>query len=1172
MTEIAHVDAGLSSLRDVVPLIRRHERVATENGYDNVEVRVLNLHSNNIRRVEGDVLGMLRGLTVLDFSSNLIEKIEGLEAVPNLVELNLSNNKLSCIEGLRSLYKLKRLILSFNRIQTLEGMVELHGDYYSLRYLDLKGNRIPDTSQLHYLAGCTKLQDLVLRSDHPSSQTNPVSKLPTYTGATVFGILPQLRSLDGKDLEGSPVADDPLCVHLDISQYSVDVPDRLNGHRKIKPRKPFEPSQCAPSPQKMRGTTPHFGSQKDRIGAENLQDINVRIHGMEAQLRALFGDVERPDRFGKSVAPGTTERIDRLEKQLAELPRDVAANGPSQPPMNARKNDGSQDRLSRLEGQLSQLLEALLEEPKGGKGKGKGKAGTVQEAGARRSAENEPAGQVGSSAKRLSVEDELEKEYRRQYLLWRKKKLQEDDENRELDYTNQNTKAKCELYHHALLAVTACQPLHQDAKRRSLVWRDDEAERDQVPEKEASNPKRATGGSNSATSKTGKPTTPTGYQSVPATTLAANAKLISALEDEEKRLRQNEARYAEQVKALTEKLAAEEAKAKMVEATCAELTLKVEGDGVMIAGFKEKLERLEGESLENGAQIEKSNVANAELTAKLANTEATLRELDKRNSELSAANDILMTQMRERQEEVEGIKRAACDSEIALADAEQRLRLCEDEQSRLSVRFVKDREQLKVKLAQSKREIEMYKTTIKQLQKDLSTLQTKISTQEADSRQQLQEILSGRANELSTLLGQITERLTEKHKVEMETVTRALNSTREAYSALEEEFRKGIKAEQTRYGELQTAFNELSYRSAEQARMLSEAGQKDTERTSMIKELTVLVKEQKAKIAELNERNQMSFSIFEEKVHALEENLADAQKAHGELQKMQRELAEARAESTAKQLAIDELISERQRLQNELAKQTRIVEEEKQKLEAKMKGLEEEKNDAVRSRESDEQALRVKTKMLEDQNDTIRKLKQNLENKTREHQTLINDSAKREEALEEQIDAERRANREMRHEIDSQEKLIDHLQVIVDEYKEERDALRKEVVEISKRLKDRNDSIQRIEEEVAKVRKIFKAKEEKLLQERKDALRAKDDESAELRQAFEAQSARMAVFDRERDAMLQTIKRLQREVDSASFEKERHEAEMRVLVVEMERQKQKMEDKMAKVKAAFSDL
>ncbi|KAI9209475.1 uncharacterized protein BJ171DRAFT_118277 [Polychytrium aggregatum] len=192
---ISHVDASLPSLQAVLPLVPPDQPTAT--------VTSVSLHANRIEFIDPVVLAKFPNLVLLDLSSNQIKKMQGLECLGKLQELNLSNNKIDVLEGLRSLVSLRRLLLSFNNIRHLDGFVELHGDQYSLQSLDLSGNKIESIGELRYLAGCN-LRFLSLRSDPAISQkANPVCRLPELTASFVFSLLPQLISLDGKDMFGN---------------------------------------------------------------------------------------------------------------------------------------------------------------------------------------------------------------------------------------------------------------------------------------------------------------------------------------------------------------------------------------------------------------------------------------------------------------------------------------------------------------------------------------------------------------------------------------------------------------------------------------------------------------------------------------------------------------------------------------------------------------------------------------------------------------------------------------------------------------------------------------------------------------------------------------------------------------------------------------------------------
>lgn len=112
--------------------------------------------------------------------------------------------------------------------------MDLHGQQYALRVLDIKGNDIPDINQLNYLAGCSvsagwikgggvfkrthfvkllaslkKLQHIIVNSDpqhrHQITRINPFCKDSSYDRTRIFDLLPQVRSVDWMDERGAPV-------------------------------------------------------------------------------------------------------------------------------------------------------------------------------------------------------------------------------------------------------------------------------------------------------------------------------------------------------------------------------------------------------------------------------------------------------------------------------------------------------------------------------------------------------------------------------------------------------------------------------------------------------------------------------------------------------------------------------------------------------------------------------------------------------------------------------------------------------------------------------------------------------------------------------------------------------------------------------------------------------
>ena len=113
-----------------------------------------------------------------------------------------------------------------------------------------------------------------------------------------------------------------------------------------------------------------------------------------------------------------------------------------------------------------------------------------------------------------------------------------------------------------------------------------------------------------------------------------------------------------------------------------------------------------------------------------------------------------------------------------------------------------------------------------------------------------------------------------------------------------------------------------------------------------------------------------------------------------------------------------------------------------------------------------------------------------------------NENSQRELYWSEKIDAERNISFELKKELENQQTIINHFQSIVNDYKEERDSLRKEFDAVSEKLSERNNSINMIEQEVKKVTDAFKRKEAALIQEREEAVKKKDLEHLNMKMTY----------------------------------------------------------------------
>lgn len=141
-------------------------------------------------------LSSLKGCVHLSLSSNNIDRISGLNSLPNLKILSLGRNLIKRIEGLDGVKDtLEQLWISYNMIEKLGPLISLK----RLRCLFIGNNLIASFGEIERLAELPDLQELVLVG-------NPIHQQHASTGNWRREVVRRLPGL--KKLDGLPVTDD----------------------------------------------------------------------------------------------------------------------------------------------------------------------------------------------------------------------------------------------------------------------------------------------------------------------------------------------------------------------------------------------------------------------------------------------------------------------------------------------------------------------------------------------------------------------------------------------------------------------------------------------------------------------------------------------------------------------------------------------------------------------------------------------------------------------------------------------------------------------------------------------------------------------------------------------------------------------------------------------------
>ncbi|KAH9275367.1 hypothetical protein BASA83_002140 [Batrachochytrium salamandrivorans] len=1099
------------------------------NGRNCDSTSSLNLHCNEIRILDRTILRLLTALTTLDLSSNMVESMAAIDSLPQLIDLNLANNLIVHVQGISGLRHLQRLNLSFNRIADLSGFVDGHGGSASLSFLDLRANAIADLGQMNYLSGCMKLTNLRLAGWPKTSRENPVCSTVQYQRSTIFRIIPQLCALDGRD------------------SHENEVSDRINsleirGFQEYEHPVSLQPtySQVALSSQRVEAKDRHKTADN-----EPLSSLLERMSKVESQLFSAKPTSTQPIREPSipSAHPSTDLKPDRITEISERL-------------------NSFEDHLSKLE--LARSPEKQPEHP------------TLM------SSETHPP--TASTKEQTSTENErrlgsIEKQLSKLLtLIPLKSSVGAHVLHRDTINTSSEKQSHTTHFDHGDCFIEPpTQDFKKDSKNTTLVWIEDQPCDLPLNSGElhtATHPNVRIRSSNSMMSK---PTVQhqkvtqlnnmskahilkTGNKVLDISS-SVNSKLIATLEQEEKRLRNNELQYAERIRSLTEELRLEREISKHVgplteqlKAMRTHVEKQSESHTKQDNELKQVQLRLEKQFLE--LQIVQKRLVESE--AKLAQKTSDIVDTGRIQQSYQAELDLLS-------EELEASQKRAHDAEIKIVALQNHLQENETDRHKVVSKLIKDREQYKIKIAENKTEIDISQKTIDKLEKELRHAHDTLAVHVSDNQKHLETLNSKYQSQLESTLSQTSSQLTKKHQTEINAIQSTLQQTRQAYHDLEHEFRISIKGEHGRYSELQK-LHSLAIERIEQHERSAEAVTKNEEKlATMIKDLSNVIREQKSKIINLSKHNQLSIQVYEEQIQSLELKFSKSLKANRDYDTLHQQMVSRDSELSTKQALLEQAISKSKQLEDQIALQMEQHDKHVEGREHSLKSIREECDGLREKTGALDYAVRVKSKMLDDQNETIRTLKQNLENKARDHQSLLANYEKCQEELDELRHLDSGSVEDLRSEIQLLEESVERYRSTAQEYRNDRDLIAKELEDTHKRLHDRNESIKEIEHEVGRVKEQFKLKEDRIRAE-------KEQEIQKLKSVLDPVDKKLENYERERFAMVDTISRLQHDLQDMTSRCATQENDVKTLFSELETYKRNTCDKITRLKATLNEL
>ncbi|KAK6094098.1 hypothetical protein MT418_005913 [Batrachochytrium dendrobatidis] len=1144
MHTVSLVDESITSLQDLQHI---------EHSVDFSKVVSLNLHSNEIQLLDNVIFGYFTSLTRLDLSSNLLKSMVGFDGLLQLETLNLANNLIVKVEGLRNLKYLQKLNLSFNNIDDISGFVDLHGDSNSLKIVDLKGNVLTDLDQLRFLAGCTKLVDLTIIGPGKAPKVNPMCVMESYRPWTVFKLIPQIRILNGRDIHGN---------EANYCQPPVQIP-----HIQGAPEQ--EAKQYQPALSRNNVSDIHI---LQNTVYKPLQNILSKVSKMESQLA---DSISKPQMATNDIPVDSTlpippfksnqqenieERLQSLECHISKLTAYPASeqvkhhNSKSVDSSGSEKNHDllNGERLSAIEEQISKLSETI-------------------------SLSLNSASLKSDYSKTSLPENQKSPDRTNSNLLYQIK-VAPGIKTSELDVPVPARNRLVEIHAPVdcntmeggnVLTVPMRVPSMQDPKNMSLVWISDGSSK-MLPQRDHS--ANSTSAKNNmqnyasclengysdygkpSHAKQMKPAQRLFSNSKQVDTLAtANSELISALEKEKQRLCDNEQLYIEKIKTLVDQLQQEKAISKLVGPLNGQLK-----------AMKAHIEKHSNESSIREQLLLSQNAINQKLIEETEKLKAQANETNIQLTEkiqevlaLKNTHESIKMQLTFTTLELEQSQKRLHDAETSTAKLNAQIEGYKTDQHKIASKLLKDREQYKIRAAESKKETNVLKQTIEKLSSELGNSIECLSLRESDYQMRIESIQSTHALNINEAVNQTTAQLTHRHQAVVSTLQTSLQQTRQAYQDLEQEFRLAVKEQDTRSAYLQKMLetSKENIEKLEQATIL-----KEKELTDMIRELSGVIKSQQIKALSLEKRAQ----VAEEKEQELEEILKELHATRVDRDRLLQQISFSEAELKACQTVCDNAQENSRKLADQLKSQSTEHAKQISQIDCFQTSLQEQCTKLKEQTAYLDQAVRVKSKMLDDQNETIRILKQNLENKARDHQSLVTKFEDCQEELAElrHIDAESVAD--LKAEIQRLEKSREKYQLAAHDYRNDRDEIARALEEMRETLNSRNQSIEMIEQEVGRVKEHFKLKENRVRAEKEKQLQ-------NIQIVAESNTRKLKEYEQERSGMINTIADLRSELDNTNSRCATQESDIKILLSELDSCKRKTNDKISRLKAALNE-
>ncbi|XP_023558971.1 leucine-rich repeat and coiled-coil domain-containing protein 1 isoform X2 [Octodon degus] len=482
-------------------------------------------------------------------------------------------------------------------------------------------------------------------------------------------------------------------------------------------------------------------------------------------------------------------------------------------------------------------------------------------------------------------------------------------------------------------------------------------------------------------------------------------------------------------------------------------------------------------------------------------------------------------------------------------------------------------QEVELKAAAADREINLLRTSLHQEKEQVQQLHELLALKEQEHRKELETREFFSEAEFQDALAKEVAKEERKHDQEKKEYQEKIDVLNQQYLDLEHEFRIALTVEARRFKDVKEGFENVATELAKSKHALVWAQRKENESSSLIKDLTCMVKEQKSKLAEVSKMKRETATNLQNQINTLEILIEDDKEKSIQIELLKHEKDQLLSELAAKESLIYGLRTERKVWGHELAQQGSCLAQNRGKLEAQIESLCRENESLRKAKENESDTLRIKCKIIEDQTETIRKLKDCLQEKDEQIKLLQEKITEIEKCAQEQLDEKCLQLDNIIEKLEKHNERKEKMKQQLKAKELELEEIRKAYSTLNQKWHDKGELLSHLETQVKEVKEKFENKERKLKAERDKSIEIQKDAVEKLHSMDDAFKKQVdAIIEAHQAEIVQLASEKQKCIDSANLKVHRVEEEMRELLEETCKNKKAMEEKIKQLACALNEI